>query len=88
MSKLGDFFRMLASNPNIIDDKETNEELEKFLEDNRSSLERVRAFEKSILADETTKSKLNVVAKGKSKATSKSDSKAISNDKEDKEIEM
>ena len=42
MSRIGDFFKALASNPNVVDDETVNKELEEFLAENNESVARVR----------------------------------------------
>ena len=63
MSFIGDFFKAIANNPNVVNDEEISAELNQFLKDNQESSKRIAFLESNMVKNENTKKQLERKAK-------------------------
>lgn len=64
MSFIGDFFKSLSNNPNVVNDEEINAELNQFLKDNSESSKRIAFLENNLIkSDDNSKRALEKTAK-------------------------
>ena len=85
MSFIGDFFKSLANNPNVVDDEQVQEELNQFLSENSESNKRVAFLEDSVAVDKDTLKKAAKQAIQKIKSNGSGSSNSV--EKDEKEIE-
>ncbi len=90
MSFIGDFFKNLATNPNVIDDEAIDRELEQFIAENSESNKRISFLENNISIDTDSLKKSAKAAVQKIKANGKVANSKVNkkaSEKEENEIE-
>ena len=88
MSFIGDFFKAIANNPNVVDDDQVEEELNHFLNENIESSKRITSLENSVAIDKDSLKNVARKAMQKYKSSTSGSSNKVEKNMVEKEEEI